>query len=524
MPVENSALSKVSEKVFNIMKGFGYIIKMYDAEGNQTVTPSAAIRFFIVKPSMMVSVEDTEIKISKSLDVDNKDIERFTRLIKNIANENLMNYTLKVFGKKIMPKDFAYQTKSDEAIEESLGKLYGFTKTSYQQLGEVRLIYRHRAPVNEQAPASRIHNIRSITLEHNGGIFQYPVVHVDGARALARHVNEQGIFSDDISKIIVETSIRFIKLKEFQKYIKSNKLITESNLALLESIFKRMNVIKENLRNFIVEGSYENLTYFLANESQQYDANKNEQTRDRFTIKKFDEQFQDILPLLGNIIVEREKYESDLLEEVKNDIWISSIPTVFGLTFESNNDKLRFFVNELRTVFENQKIKSFFEGVSDKLNKNKTMSRFETGLVKEVMKKVKVKKVSPKTAGSLETKLEESINTLFSNIVNKKKLNESSFAIRPLGTSKETIIELPYHTIAELKDAISSEKGDLSEIANFLNSFYGSRHGHLEVHSVSITNDGDSWMDCEADIDYIDPISRNINQRKVQFKIMTDYD
>jgi hypothetical protein len=518
MSTEN-ALAKVSEKVFNVMKGFGYIIKMYDKDGNQTITPAAAIRFFIVQPNMMVSIDDQEIKVSKSLQVDNKDIERFTRLIKNIANENLMNYTLKVFGKKIMPKDFAYQTKSDEAIEESLGKLHGFTKTSYQQLGEVRLTYRHRTPVNEQVPSSRIHNIRSITLEHNGNFFHYPVVHVDGARALARHINEKGQFSDDISTIIVETSIRFTKLKEFQKYIKSNKLVTESNISLLESIYKKMSTIKENLRNFIFEGNYEELTYFLANESQQYDSSKVEQLRDRFTIKKFDEQFQDILPLLGNIITEREKYEAELLEEIKNEIWINSVPATTGLTFENNDSKLRFFVNELRTVFENQKIKTFFEGVSDKLNKNKSMSRFETGLVKEVMKKVKVKKSAPSKAGTLQTKLEESIQKIYLN-----KLIESKFAIRPLGTSREHLLEMPYHTIEELKNAISSENGDLSGIASFIQAYYGSNQGHIEVHNVHIVNDGDSWMDCEASITMVDSIRKRVEERTIHFKIMTDYD
>lgn len=408
--MHDSSLEKLSEKVFNVIKGFNYTLKMYDKDGNQTVTPSAAVRFFIVKPNMMVSIDDNEIKVSKSLQVDNKEIERFTKLIKNIANENLINYTLKVFGKEIMPKDFAYQ--ANNPIEESLGKLHGFTKTSYQILGEVKLIYRHKSPVNEQSPSSRIHHIKSIALEHKGQVFQFPVVHLDGARALARHVNENGNFNDEIAKIITETSTRFVKLKEFQRYIKNNQLINESNLTLLESIFKRMNVIKENLRKFVFEGNYDNFTKFLATESQQYDTNT-DQLRDRFTIKKFDEQFQEILPLLGNIITEREKYESELLEEVKNDVWIRSVPTVNGLTFENSNDKLKFYVNEIKSIFENQKIQNFFEGVSDKLNKNKSMSRFETGLVKEVMKKVKVKKPAPSKAGTLETKLEESIEQLF---------------------------------------------------------------------------------------------------------------
>ena len=40
-------LTTIGENVFNILKGFGYTIRMYDEEGSKVINPGKATRFFV---------------------------------------------------------------------------------------------------------------------------------------------------------------------------------------------------------------------------------------------------------------------------------------------------------------------------------------------------------------------------------------------------------------------------------------------------------------------------------------------
>ena len=44
----------VGEKIFNILKGQGFMVKSYDREGNLTLDASQATRFAVPEPNILV--------------------------------------------------------------------------------------------------------------------------------------------------------------------------------------------------------------------------------------------------------------------------------------------------------------------------------------------------------------------------------------------------------------------------------------------------------------------------------------
>ena len=94
---------KLAEKIFGIMKGFGHQLKLYTVDGNETVDPSAARRFFATDTGTMITIdeESNEVKLSKSNSEPLADTNKLRQNIKKLANEYLMNYTVRNYGKSI---------------------------------------------------------------------------------------------------------------------------------------------------------------------------------------------------------------------------------------------------------------------------------------------------------------------------------------------------------------------------------------------------------------------------------------
>ena len=105
---------------------------------------------------------------------------------------------------------------------KDIGKPYGSTKSSYQQIGNSKLIIRHTDPVDESKQGSRWRRIRNIFIETKlGERFAYPYPHIAGARAMARHLANEGRLNDDIGVSILRMSEDYISLKKASKMLRN---------------------------------------------------------------------------------------------------------------------------------------------------------------------------------------------------------------------------------------------------------------------------------------------------------------
>lgn len=123
-------------KVFALLKGNGLKIKIFDETGNETTDPNAGRRFFVLSPNIMVTI-DTDgntVEFNKGASVGDE-ANSLQKGIKKLADEFLMNSTIKVFGKTIQPRDYAYQAKVKKGEEMMEGSV--INPINHQLLGEV---------------------------------------------------------------------------------------------------------------------------------------------------------------------------------------------------------------------------------------------------------------------------------------------------------------------------------------------------------------------------------------------------
>ena len=153
---------------------------------------------------------------------DKRDWYSFLKELRYFAKRNLMGFDVRNIGKQQLDKkDYAYIKTNDtndtvEDVTES--KLHGSLKTSYQNIGEVRLVIKHSKPVDEEKRGSRTRQIHSLFIENTAKErTKFPFRFLAGARAMAQHVNQGGAQIDELGQHIHEMNQEVIDLKKFVK-------------------------------------------------------------------------------------------------------------------------------------------------------------------------------------------------------------------------------------------------------------------------------------------------------------------
>tara|TARA_B100000085_G_scaffold167239_1_gene152116 strand:+ start:565 stop:2013 length:1449 start_codon:yes stop_codon:yes gene_type:complete len=326
--------STIAEKIMRYIQGNGLSLKMFDSENGKSVSnPDDARFFYIDEPNMMVSIDESskEVKLhfGEGVDIDKPKAEKIMNSLKNLSREYMLDFDVRSFGKHIEPKNYAYkldknkeQTMSD-VFNEGMSKLEGSSRTSRQTLENVRLIVKHRAPVNEEQRGARSRNISSIFVENaEGERFKYPFKHLNGARAMARHVAHGGVPSDMVGESIIELSSNLSKLKEFMNVVNRQSLVNENNRSVVLNVKRRMESIKESIKRIQGAKGYQAFVEKLAiNETEENKSNEiTEDTVDnyvkKFTKTTFEESLRDVLPLIHR--VNEEEMEDNRLNQIQS--------------------------------------------------------------------------------------------------------------------------------------------------------------------------------------------------------------
>ena len=223
----------VGEKIFNILKGQGFMVKSYDREGNLTLDASQATRFAVPEPNLLVRYDQDSqtVGLKSGAEVD----DEVTRtMLKNLASDNLLNFDYRRFEKKVSPKgeqnDIAVSKEQEvNDVMEGFGSMTGTSKSSYQTLENVKLVVKHSKPVNEESRGARSRHIESIYIRRGGEQFKMNENNLKAARAMARHIQEGGEMHDSVGKAISEMATEYRQLNEFVRYVRRNGLMNESN-------------------------------------------------------------------------------------------------------------------------------------------------------------------------------------------------------------------------------------------------------------------------------------------------------
>lgn len=244
----------IGDKIFGILKGSGFKLQMFDKSGAKTLDPHEATRFFATTASkedpnneysILISLHDenadSHVEI-KTPEIKNTADFNFIRKIKNSLQRNVgeregLSVNWLKFNHVIRPKDDAYNNIVES---KDISKPFGSTKSSYQKVGDSKLIIRHNDVVDEGKVGSRWRHVKAIFIENRvGERFLYPHMHITGARAMARHLSNDGAMHDEIGEAIQKLSGDYTDLKKSARMLRGTG--DDSKTIVLSSAMQGIN-------------------------------------------------------------------------------------------------------------------------------------------------------------------------------------------------------------------------------------------------------------------------------------------
>lgn len=232
---------------------------------------------------------------------------RFLRGMRDFAKARLLNFSIRDIAKTNLDKrDYKFLSNNSGEAAMTESKLWGTSKTSFQAMGEAKLIVKHSKPVNYNLPAGRTMHIESIFIENaEGERFRYPYKHLNGARALATHVAHGGTSYDDIGQHIIGLSEELNKLRMFKGYVDRHPVIAEAMDSINNKVFERIDQIKKEISGLQRPAYYQSFAeHFTKREERIIPEDIVNDWVDRLTIRNFNEELKNVFPYIYNLVGE----------------------------------------------------------------------------------------------------------------------------------------------------------------------------------------------------------------------------
>ena len=330
-------LNKIGEELFSKLRGRFKNITIGNAEGVTTNMPSES-RFYEFtyggkggKVSVSLDEESVVVMYSENL-FDSEDASMktkwydFLKEMRVFAKKRMLNFEVRDIEKSNLEKrdyKFLSNKNGDNTMTEST--MYGTSKTSYQNIADARICVKHTESINQELAGGRSQKIGSIYIESaNGERFKYPFKHLNGARAMARHVAEGGNMYDDFGKHIVGLSEEMNKLRKFKTYMSRSSVMAEGLADYMDVVNERIEAVKSTVAKLQNKSHYteatENFTSVVLEEVPEDVATD---WTAQLTIKQFNEELKGVFPYIYKLVSEANKVKElgpeDLLGEGDDD-------------------------------------------------------------------------------------------------------------------------------------------------------------------------------------------------------------
>ena len=405
-------IETVANKIFKVIKGSGHEVKMYDsATGNETVDPNTSRYFYVKMPNYMVHLDpdNSEIKLHQGAEKTDEKVKGIINNIKHIAKSYMLDFDHRIFGKELTPKNYAFKIDQNrnekdmsELQTEGYTPLQGSTKTSEQKLEGVKVIVRHNKAVDETSRGARSRNIQGIFVETSEGErFKYPHIHLNGARAMARHVHAGGKPHDEVGEAIVNLSDQLAKLKEVTKFARRFSQVQEQAADVLPLVDNKVADIKKTIHKLTTASGYADFKEnYKASETVEPSIEALEELKGKFTVTKFDEKIGEVLPLLQSLVDEA-KQEQDNSSKAIADRIMAKIkagdeiamhqpnatqqeydPEKVG-SFTNKNAKIAYRLSDLAAKIKDDEMSVFLARLSDKYTQYATDPNIEMKIKRE---------------------------------------------------------------------------------------------------------------------------------------------
>ena len=276
-----------------------------------------------------------------------------------------------------------------ESVKEGFGSMYGGAKTSYQPLDDVKIVVKHRKPVNEESRGARSRNIHSIYLQRGEERFKMAENNLKAARAMARHLQQGGEMHDSIGEAIVELAQEHRKLKEFVRYVSKKGLVNETNEEYVQIAKENIADIKHNLEQLSGAKTYaravESVTDYRNLEILEDDVD----LESKFTETHFDDRVAGATQALQRSIAKRNTYRKTIENAIQNETFAdlkNALRETEGvIQYATPQAQLSHQVTMLGDAAENSTLRNHLRGISKRLDAGEQMSAFDYQTVKSCL-------------------------------------------------------------------------------------------------------------------------------------------
>ena len=327
------SLENVAEELFDKIRSRVANIKLGNGEGEITTDPTQA-RFFEFNfkhrdlPIGAVAISLNEEGIlqvyfpnSMVEDADSSTADAwygFLKELRKFSARNMLNFEAKNLTKERLDKkdyQFLTQRNQDEVMET---KMYGSKRKSYMEAGQAKIIVQHDRTVDEEKMGARSRNIKAIYIENSDGErFKFINNYLPGARAMARHVSNEGITKDEIGAHIVEIMDEMNQLKSFVRSVKSQDYVNEDAQEVISAATDRYYGLKDTLKSISSARGYADYFENWAPGQVEVEEDDIEDLKAKLTRQVFDDRITDTLPSVGRAL--KYKQEQANMEAKKND-------------------------------------------------------------------------------------------------------------------------------------------------------------------------------------------------------------
>ena len=305
------SIDNIAEELFDKIRSRVANIKLGDENGAVTTDPTQA-RFFEFNfkhrdlPIGAVTISLNEEGIlqvyfpnSMVEDADSGTADAWYGFLKELSRfsaRNMLNYeTHNVTKERLDKKDYQFLTQrnQDEVMEN---RLHGTSQKSFLETGTAKLIIKHSKTVDETKMGARSRNISAIYIENSEGErFKFANNYLPGARAMARHVSNEGHTRDDRGQHIVEIMKEMTDLKTFVRGVKREEYVNEDAQEVIDAATDRYYGLKDTLKAISSAKGYNDYFENWVPGAVEVDENDIEDLKQKLTREVYDDKLTDSL-------------------------------------------------------------------------------------------------------------------------------------------------------------------------------------------------------------------------------------
>ena len=305
------SVENISQELFDKIRSRVSSIKLGNEDGTVTTDPAQA-RFFefnfkhrdLPVGAVTISLNEEgvlQVYFPNSMveDADSGTADAWYGFLKELSRfsaRNMLNYeSLNVTKERLDKKDYQFLTQrnQDEVMEN---RLHGTSQKSFLETGTAKLIIKHKGTVDETKQGARSRNISAIYIENSEGErFKFANNYLPGARAMARHVSNEGHTRDDRGTHIVEIMKEMQDLKHFVRSVKREEYVNEDAQEVIDAATDRYYGLKDTLKAISSAKGYADYFENWVPGAVEVEENDIEDLKQKLTREVYDDRLTDSL-------------------------------------------------------------------------------------------------------------------------------------------------------------------------------------------------------------------------------------